>query len=1256
MGTPGLSCQPLSSHGRVPGAEGATAAARAHLLSSLSWLCCAAKREDALKAHWKTSPSLCHPVGGQAVAGTGCLATVSMRQKIIHWMNQPDSVADWMWEEEWLRYLWCGSWSRALEKQGRGRAGQGEAYRDTCEDPGATRSATPGPLKGRGRFEKAELTVSGALALSLHLLPAPPPASRGCAPVHGDSGHKLCPLRELPCAVALLELSRNGSGTLRPLFLLPKAGAMSVGWPGESRWEVGLAVEDGPALGAPAVGGLPDVVPEGTLFNMVLRRMHRPRSCSYQLLLEHQRPTRIQGLRWTPLTDSEESLDFSGSLEQTSNERLLRAGRQLHRHLLAACPNLIRDRKYHLRLYRQCCSGRELVDAILALRLGVHSRSQAVGVCQVLLDEGALCHVKHDWTFQDRDTQFYRFPGPEPEPAGAHEMEEELAEAVALLSQRGPDALLTVALRKLPGQRTDEELELIFEELLHIKAVAHLSSSVKRELAAVLLFESHSKAGTVLFSQGDKGTSWYIIWKGSVNVVTHGKGLVTTLHEGDDFGQLALVNDAPRAATIILREDNCHFLRVDKQDFNRIIKDVEAKTMRLEEHGKVVLVLERTSQSAGPSRPPPPGRNRYTVMSGTPEKILELLLEAQGPDYGAPDPTETFLSDFLLTYSVFMSSAQLCAALLHQYPWRPGRWGAHARCTSLDRPTFHAEPTGGSERERSAYVCNKRQQILRLVSQWVALYGPALHSDPVAAGFLEVPGGRLGWTGRWGTLLGASAVTLAPSQKLSDLASTDSRLSSQLREQWPERRRHHRLENGYGNASPQMKVSAPDRPPRLCLPQLRVCCGGAVLGIHRLPSLRGHGAQPPRAQPPLPDPPALLALRPFSSARNVPTWLSSQDEPLPSSTCAIRVGDKVPYNICRPDHSVLTVQLPVTATVREVMAALAQEDGWTKGQVLVKVNSAGDAVGLQPEARGVATSLGLNERLFVVNAQEVQALTPHPEQLGPTVGSAEGLDLVSAKDLAGQLTDHDWSLFNSIHQVELIHYVLGPQHLRDVTTANLERFMRRFNELQYWVATELCLCPEPGTRAQLLRKFIKLAAHLKEQRNLNSFFAIMFGLSNSAISRLGHTWERLPHKVRKLYSVLERLLDPSWNHRVYRMALTKLSPPVIPFMPLLLKDMTFIHEGNHTLVENLINFEKMRMMARAARTLHHCRSHSAVPLSPLRSRVSHLHEDGQAARISTCSEQSLGTRSPASTWAYVQQLKVIDNQRELSRLSRELES
>jgi len=36
-----------------------------------------------------------------------------------------------------------------------------------------------------------------------------------------------------------------------------------------------------------------------------------------------------------------------------------------------------------------------------------------------------------------------------------------------------------------------------------------------------------------------------------------------------------------------------------------------------------------------------------------------------------------------------------------------------------------------------------------------------------------------------------------------------------------------------------------------------------------------------------------------------------------------------------------------------------------------------------------------------------------------------------------------------------------------------------------------------------------------------------------------------------------------------------MKPPKIPFMPLLLKDVTFIHEGNKTFLDNLVNFEKL---------------------------------------------------------------------------------
>lgn len=95
-----------------------------------------------------------------------------------------------------------------------------------------------------------------------------------------------------------------------------------------------------------------------------------------------------------------------------------------------------------------------------------------------------------------------------------------------------------------------------------------------------------------VFRQGNVGTCWYIILRGSVNVAIVGKGVVCTLHEGDDFGKLALINDAPRAATIITNE-NCQLLRVDKSDFIRIFREVEANTVRLKEHGKEVLVLQK---------------------------------------------------------------------------------------------------------------------------------------------------------------------------------------------------------------------------------------------------------------------------------------------------------------------------------------------------------------------------------------------------------------------------------------------------------------------------------------------------------------------------------------------------------------------------------------------------------------------------------------------------------------------------------------
>ncbi|XP_051479123.1 rap guanine nucleotide exchange factor 4 isoform X8 [Apus apus] len=673
----------------------------------------------------------------------------------------------------------------------------------------------------------------------------------------------------------------------------------------------------------------------------------------------------------TPLIEPHNPHRPTKTITQVPSEKILRAGKILRNTILSRAPHMIRDRKYHLKTYRQCCVGTELVDWMMQQSPCVHSRTQAVGMWQVLLEEGVLNHVDQEHHFQDKYL-FYRFlddereDAPLPTEEEKKECDEELQDTMLLLSQIGPDAHMRMLLRKPPGQRTVDDLEIIYEELLHIKALSHLSTTVKRELAGVLIFESHPKAGTVLFNQGEEGTSWYIILKGSVNVVIYGKGVVCTLHEGDDFGKLALVNDAPRAASIVLREDNCHFLRVDKEDFNRILRDVEANTVRLKEHDQDVLVLEKIPAGSrvsnqGNSQP----QHKYIVMSGTPEKILEHFLETMRPETTLNEATDSVLNDFIMMHCVFMPNSQLCPALMAHY---------------------HAQPSQGTEQEKMDYALNNKRRVIRLVLQWAALYGDLLQEDEAAMAFLE---------------------------EFYVSVSDDTRMIAALKEQLPE------LEKIVKQVSEEPKA-----------PQKK----------HKV----------------------LLQLFNTSDDR------TQKRQP-------IRDSDEVLFKVYCIDQTYTTIRVPVSSSVKEVISAVADKLSSGEGLIIVKMSSGGEKVVLKPHDVSVFTTLSVNGRLFACPRDQFDSLAPLPEQEGPSTGTVGTFELMSSKDLAHQMTIYDWELFNCVHELELIYHTFGRHNFKK-TTANLDLFLRRFNEIQFWVVTEICLCSQLSKRVQLLKKYIKIAA------------------------------------------------------------------------------------------------------------------------------------------------------------------------------------
>jgi CRP-like cAMP-binding protein len=81
------------------------------------------------------------------------------------------------------------------------------------------------------------------------------------------------------------------------------------------------------------------------------------------------------------------------------------------------------------------------------------------------------------------------------------------------------------------------------------------------------------RAGTTIFRQGDAGDKFYLIRKGSCEVVQEDGGAVRvlrTLGVGDFFGEIALITGKPRTATIVARENTIVYT-LDHKSFKTVL-------------------------------------------------------------------------------------------------------------------------------------------------------------------------------------------------------------------------------------------------------------------------------------------------------------------------------------------------------------------------------------------------------------------------------------------------------------------------------------------------------------------------------------------------------------------------------------------------------------------------------------------------------------------------------------------------------------
>ncbi|XP_055909249.1 guanine nucleotide-releasing factor 2 isoform X4 [Eupeodes corollae] len=188
------------------------------------------------------------------------------------------------------------------------------------------------------------------------------------------------------------------------------------------------------------------------------------------------------------------------------------------------------------------------------------------------------------------------------------------------------------------------------------------------------------------------------------------------------------------------------------------------------------------------------------------------------------------------------------------------------------------------------------------------------------------------------------------------------------------------------------------------------------------------------------------------------------------------------------------------------------------------------------------------------------------EQRCITANQPTLLDLKSL-EIAEQMTLLDAELFQKI---EIPEVLLFAKEQCEEKSPNLNKFTEHFNKMSYWARSKILMQPDAKDREKHVIKFIKIMKHLRKMNNYNSYLALLSALDSAPIRRL--EWHKTITEGLKEYCAL---IDSSSSFRIYRQALAETNPPCIPYIGLVLQDLTFVHVGNPDyLKDGVINFSK----------------------------------------------------------------------------------
>uniref|UniRef100_A0A672LUA5 Rap guanine nucleotide exchange factor 2 n=1 Tax=Sinocyclocheilus grahami TaxID=75366 RepID=A0A672LUA5_SINGR len=849
---------------------------------------------------------------------------------------------------------------------------------------------------------------------------------------------------------------------------------------------------------------------------------------------------------------------------------------------------------------------------------------------------------------------------------------------------RGTDPLMSRdivrdCLEKDPMDRTDDDIEQLLEFVQQLPAFASLSVSVRRELCAVMVFAVVERAGTIVLNHGEELDSWSVILNGAVEVI-YPDGGSESVCMGGSFGVSPSMEKQLMTGVMRTKVDDCQFVCIAQQDYCCILNQVEQNTQRVEEEGEIVMVkehreLDRTGTRKG-----------HIVVKGTAERLMQHLVEDHS--VVDPTYIEDFLLTYRTFLPSPMILGQRLLDWFNDPSLRDKVTRVVLLWVNNHFSDFEGDPdmTGFLEEFQSNLEREKMTGQLRLLNiACAAKAKPRVITINRLAREMPLPFTLIGGAER-GTRLFISSVEVGSKAEEAGLKRGDQILevNGQTFENVQLSKATEILKNNtqlcmsvktnllvfkelVARVAEERKNGVPHLPKigdgkknsRYSVPELGA--GSDVIGQEKVSKkVKAHTVGGRNKLMKILDKTrmSILPQKPYSDLGLGQTQDDSivglrqnkQTQPtvavsgnLSSSNPDLAQGQQriIDYSTQPPDQVLRVFKADQQSryllinrdtTAREAANQAMREFGLTaspEAYSLCEVSVTQEGVikqrRLPDQLSKLADRIQLSARYYLKSNMETETLCSDVEAQEMQRESVVPLLSLSSMEIANQLSARNYLLFSSIEPTDYISdlFKLHPQE----PPTNLRNFEALVNMETFWVATEIVQETNLAKRMKIIKHFIKIALHCRDCKNFNSMFAIISGFNLAPVARLRSTWERLPGKYEKLLAELQDVYDPSRNMAKYRNLLNKhnLQPPVIPLFPVIKKDLTFLHEGNNSKVDGLVNFEKLRMIAREIRHVVRMASITMDPALLFKTRKKKWRSLGSLSQVSSSSLSDIGT-------------------------------